>query len=273
MSLLEQFAVTHLGRVEVLAAPQSRAAVSTLHVRDDAGQDWFVKQAPSARSWSTEAAAYAVWSRHPKVPRLRAVAEAERLLLVKGCPGSRPVVFRPRVMRAAGRTLRGLHSAPAPPGWPSLWREDLVRRASTSLARVQEHGVDAATAAAVMSLVEEAAASRLPDVPTHGDYLPRNWRWSVDEGLHTFDFGEAALRPAAFDLSRTHHWFLDRPRALAHFMRGYGRVLDEEEERFVRALLPWRAVVSIDVGTQGGLPKLVRRGRAALEQTLPLSVG
>jgi len=93
----------------------------------------------------------------------------------------------------------------------------------------------------------------------------RRLRWRVRR-LHVFDFGAVALRPAAYDLGRLQFascWH--RPGVSEALMEGYGRELSASEVRFVRSLLPWRAVVAISIGVRHRRPRMVEHGRLVLD--------
>lgn len=83
--------------------------------------------------------------------------------------------------------------------------------------------------------------------------------------IHVLDFGAAGRRPAVYDFSRLRYrtcWH-DRD-AFEDVVRGYGRPLSEDEERFLVAMLPWRAVVAISMGIHHGWPEVVDHGLEVL---------
>lgn len=260
---LAEFATEHVGPVEVVDRPRVLGPTGLLRVRARDGRHWFVKRPTTRREWSAESSAYLAWARVPAVHPPVATCDRRRLLLLPAVRGERPGADG-RVLLQAGRVLRDLHAATPPPEWRSDWREALTRSTDGRLAHLHAVGE-----AVDEGLVRDHLAVLLdhdgPEVATHGDYGTRNWLWHRRR-LHVVDFGAAALRPAVVDLSRLRFrtcW--DRPDDFQRLLRGYGRDLDTSEQRFLAALLPWRAVLTISRGRRRDQPRVAAHGRTVLD--------
>lgn len=264
MTPLEGFVREHLGPVVVLRAPAVISSARVLHVRDREGREWFAKRLVAARPWHAESTAYDVWGHLPQVPSVHARCERRRALLVEKLPGREPSGQSRRVLRAAGALLRELHGTPPPATWTASWRDLVAADVERRLRHLAAVGL-AVDARLVRHHSERLVGLDLPEVATHGDFQPHNWRWRRPGRLAAFDFGAAGLRPAAWDFGRLRYaacW--DRPRVFAALVAGYGRPLEPREQAFVEAMLPWRAVVAMSLGARHDRPEMVEHGQLVL---------
>lgn len=264
MPPLREFVEQQLGDVEVLARPKDAGLTRVLHVRDDAGREWFAKRVVNAERFRSEVRGYELWSGVRGVATPAAVDRDAHCLLLRRLRGRQPSGQSVTALLAAGRLLRRLHDTPVPSTWPSTWRE-------TTLSRVRRllDDLDAAALGVAPDLVRRSTQrlvdTRLPEVATHGDFQPHNWLRSRHGALSVIDFEAASRRPAAFDVARLHYaacW--GRPRLAAALGAGYGRALSAAERAYVLDSLPVHAVTAINIGLQANRPLMVAHGREVL---------
>lgn len=262
---LQRFAAEHLGPVQVTHRPEVLGHTRLVQVRDTQGRHWFVKRLLSERQWQAESSAYQLWDGVRGVARVHARCHDRQLLLLPQVPGARADGGSPRVLREAGAMLRRLHDVAPPDTWFSDWRSVMAGALDRRLDHLRTAGIEV-DERLVHRQVEELLAYAGPDVATHGDFLPRNWLWQRRGRLHVIDFGAAGPRPVPYDLSRLRFricW--DRPERFEAVMKGYGRPLSEAEERFLTAMMPWRAVVAMSMGVHHRWPGVVRHGQRVLQ--------
>lgn len=237
-----------------------------MEVRDRDGRRWFGKRLHVGRQWRGELQGHRWWGDlAPDVPLLRSYDEELRVLVTAPVPGTAADPGDRATSTAAGVLLRRLHAAAAPvsdhAGWLAGVRHSLDfegRRCAMLGTPVPHHLV----ATALAGLVE---LGTLRSVPTHGDFLPHNWMVDECGRVATLDFAESAVRPAAYDVARLVFgpaW--SRPELLDGFLEGYGRSLDEEEQRFVRLHLVVNAATAVGWGTTHGVASVRDRGHEVL---------
>lgn len=157
-----------------------------------------------------------------RAPRLLHADREAHVLVTTWLPGELaqdgPAQHDPEVHRQAGDLLARLHEQAA--RLDDEWEAAQRRRVLTWLGRA--HRIPEEQEARVRELVAGWPDDPAVVVPTHGDYQPRNWLWD-DGTVRVIDFGRAAWRPAATDLTRlaVQEW-VERPDLEAAFLEGYG---------------------------------------------------
>lgn len=157
-----------------------------------------------------------------RAPQLLHADRDANVLVTTWLPGELaqdgPAQLDPEVHRQAAELLARFHgqSATSDDGWEVAQRT----RVLTWLGRA--HRIPEEQEARVRELVAGWPDNPAVVVPTHGDYQPRNWLWD-DGAVRVIDFGRAAWRPAATDLTRlaVQEW-MGRPELEAAFLDGYG---------------------------------------------------
>ncbi|MGH3685851.1 MAG: phosphotransferase enzyme family protein [Pseudonocardiaceae bacterium] len=266
-----------LGEWRLLARHTTRrAGGEVLHVRNARGEEFAAKRHLNQRKHRREVHAYAHWVPNlaERAPRMVAADPTVPGILITAVPGqpahrdgAGPSVMPDKeagIHRQAGKLLQRLHSAEPgrsspdplsalgarlaqwlPDAWRLLTSEDidLVSRCTADL----------------------AVADRLPLVPCHLDYQPRNWMIDVAGDLRVIDFEHARLDIAIRDLVRLEfrHW-TERPDLREAFLDGYGRSLDDNERALLKACAAIDAVTAVVRGHARDDPVLTSQGRATL---------
>jgi len=260
--VLEQLGT--LGPVAFLDRPGTTGASRVVHVRDSRGGSWYAKRLTKRWLWERETSAYRLWQDVPGVPVPRAVCSETQCLLLPEVPGRQPRGQSRRVLRTAGRLLRALHAEPPPEEWASSWRDLVPRDVEKRLAGLSRMGV-IVDSRMVTRYASQLVGLDVPEVASHGDFQPHNWRLHRGE-LFVFDFARAGRRPAAFDLGRLMYAACWRQTgAFLALVKGYGRQPSPAECQFLTAMLPWRAVVAMHMGGLHNRPEMVEHGRRVLE--------
>lgn len=162
------------------------------------------------------------WTARGLAPRLAHHDLDANLLVTRHLPGvlveGTSAADDPRTYRQAGRLLALLHQQAGveDPGHEA-------RENARSLAWLDgPHRIDPRAEDALRAQLASWPTPPALLVPTHGDWQPRNWL--VDDGVvRAIDFGRAALRPAASDLTRlAAHDFRRDPAFEVAFLDGYG---------------------------------------------------
>lgn len=152
---------------------------------------------------------------------LRHDADA-RILVLTFLPGSlvdgTPAERDPALYRQAGSLLAALHRQAARPS------DDYELRENQKALRLLEsdHRIAPEAIAPLRAILDADFPPPVTLVPTHGDWIPRNWLVDGDT-LRAIDFGRADWRPAATDFARlaAHIWRAD-PALETAFLDGYG---------------------------------------------------
>lgn len=252
-----------LGPTIVLGRPETVGSSRVVRVQDRSGSRWYAKRLTKRWRYDAEVTGYRLWSSSPGVLDLRAACDECQCLLLPEAPGRQPSGQSRPALRAAGALLRDLHAHQAPADWSSGWRNLAVHDTERRLRHLARAGVRV-DVGMVRHHTAALVRTDLPEVVTHGDYQPHNWRWRRGR-LVVFDFACAALRPAAYDVGRLYYaacW--GRPELARVLLGGYGRDLTDDERAFVTAMLPWRAVVAISLGLRHDRPEMVRHGLTVL---------
>lgn len=196
-----------------------------------------IKQHLGSRGFVQERQALSQWSHEGRigttsVPRLLAVDEQLKLLVLERLPGRTPSEDDPPELaaaqhRAAGRFLAALHRLAITDPDPMPLHEALARRWQAWHAScVDLLEPDARSlCAAIEPEVELFRAERR--VACHRDFTPSNWLWDASgsaPGLAVVDFEHARLDLGWVDLAKlaVGAW-QGHPVRLAAFLDGYGR--------------------------------------------------
>ncbi len=219
--------VTWLPGAELLA-DYSRDLVDTtlLHLRYQ-GQELAVKASGSLdRHISREISAHLRWT-GPLLPdcapMLMHAERSERILVTTWRPGDlvqgHPAEWSPDTYRQAGELLARFHAQDS--RIDKWWHARQRDRIATWLDR--PHRIPADQVCRIRCRLRDWRTDPVRVVPTHGDYQPRNWLIDDAGRLAVIDFGRAAWRPAATDLSRleAQQW-RDQPALAEAFFAGYG---------------------------------------------------
>ncbi|SEE27987.1 NUDIX domain-containing protein [Streptomyces misionensis] len=234
------------------------------------GGTWYVKVHQNERFHRREVAALRGWvaGLGEAAPRLVAADGVLRAVVLTAVGGRslHGAAFPPeqqrKVFHRVGRLAAAIHtSAPPLPGGGAPPVRKLERHldgARTHLAAGDEEFVRAT--------VESAAGlPALPEVPTHGDFQPRNLRWDEHaDALYVLDFERSEYGPAVRDFVRLADAWHGRPDLLAAVLNGYGRTFTPAEEAQLAVLSVLDAVSGISYGAAHGDPELVERGHRTL---------
>lgn len=204
-----------------------------------------------------------------RAPRLEAADPDLRVVITSFLPGHvlTGVELDPEderdAYRQAGELLALLHRAEEPSADTAVVdrligrSEQQLRKAERELTRAQRE----VARGAARTLAE--LGPRLPSVPSHGDFQPRNLLYDRKRGqVAAIDFERAAFAPAVRDLVRLESGvFAHRPRARAGFYRGYGRELESLERQALIAWMIVDAVSGLAWGIPNGDAEVVARAR------------
>lgn len=155
-------------------------------------------------------------------PRMLFADAAAGLLVLSYLPGrlvlGTEAETSPTVFRAAGELLARLM---VPLGSSEGYVAEHLEKASALAVAAEglapEPDLDAARAA-----LDRIRPTPVPLVLTHGDFQPRNWLLTPDDGLRVIDFGRAAPRHWTSELPRLESRGFDDPALAEAFFEGLG---------------------------------------------------
>jgi hypothetical protein len=261
---LERYVRGVVGPCRVVARHRTSGPSRVIEVRDHAQRHWFGKRIHFDRLWHGELTGYRWWQHLDACPGLLHHDPDLQAMVVTASPGRPADRKDPAAYESAGRLLRELHAVPVEEPVTD-WVEETRAALTFESARAARagHPVDPVLVSRCVAGLERL--TRLPVVPTHGDFLPHNWLVDGSGALHTLDFAEAALRPAAHDLARLRFgpcWH--RTDLWEAFLHGYGRALTRREERFLGHQLVVNAVTALGWGGSVGRDSVRDRGLEVL---------
>lgn len=247
-----------------------------------AGADMvFVKISPSAREYEREVRGYAHAARALIVgtaPRLIA-ADPDLQALMSSPLSGRVVRDLPltqaderRVHQQAGHLLRRWHdhSPPATAHDRAVIRADVAGQAKEAAACLEDTAghLDDAQRALVQCVVEELPrrTEGMPVVYRHGDHATRNWLFDAAQdtvGLIDFEMAQHGSIADEFVWLHGALWTTRPDLKAAHF-NGYGRHLDDDEERLLLLLTARLGVSYLRSGLAKERSDLVERGKLVL---------
>ena len=240
-----------LGLPVVLGSDRSESHDKSLvlELKDSNGERWFLKYPRDKARFQREVTAYetVLASLGDRVPRMVGSSLRYQCLLIAAAPGALaadgPGANDPIVHRAAGVWLADLHaSAPAEPA-TEMVGEKFQRRSASLIARTVDLLEPSEVEFVRRATMEIPERSESVTVPCHRDYSPRNWMVDEHGTLRVIDFGLAGWDLAVRDFSRlAHRIWLFRPELREAFFAGYGRQLDEVEDRQLDGFVVMSAV-------------------------------
>ncbi|MFE5526095.1 aminoglycoside phosphotransferase family protein [Embleya sp. NPDC056538] len=241
----------------------------------------FVKISPTTREYECEVRGYAHATRAlcpDTAPRLIAADPDLRALMSSPLPG-RVVRDLPltraterRVHEQAGRLLRHWHDhSPSPRARDRAAIRAAVAEQAQEAAiclEVTAAHLDDAQRAVVRCMMDELPrlAETMPMVYRHGDHATRNWLFDATRnsvGLIDFETADHGIVADEFVWLYGALWSTRPDLKAAHFT-GYGRLLSDDEERFLLLLTARLSVSYLRSGLTKDRPDLIERGRLVL---------
>jgi aminoglycoside phosphotransferase (APT) family kinase protein len=249
----------------------------------------YVKVSPNSQNFAREVRAYhhaANCLGPDEAPRLLAADPDLRAILtsplqgviVKGCilPPEQEI----RVHELAGRLLRCWHAQKPSDASGSARQQavaSVIKRTDEAVAHL-EHAAHLLTDPQ-RTLVEQACrelpqlATTLPLVFRHGDFAPRNWMWNPDRGalaLLDFEKADTGIAVEEFVWLFATTWPI-HPHLKTACLTGFGRPLDEAEDRAMALFAALAATSYLTAGLTQHEPELVAKGQNAFGHLLAAS--
>ncbi|MFG2899088.1 phosphotransferase [Streptomyces zaomyceticus] len=242
-----------------------------LRLIDAEGNEFFAKQHSERDRYVRELRAYLAWGAHliGHIPRVVGQQDMTCTLLLTAVPGVRADTLAPgspeeeQVHHEAGRVLGKLHRATSVP------RSGAV---GTDLAQRLRHWISRADRAGLISAVErnglshsadDLASTSLDSSVCHLDYQPRNWLLGDAFGLCDFEHMRHDARVRDFARLEFRHWQAV-PNLRTAFFAGYGRPLNDTEQRLLESFGAIEAVTALVRGHEQDDAALSTHGRTVL---------
>ncbi|MFF5488680.1 NUDIX domain-containing protein [Streptomyces virginiae] len=267
---VREFAEQAVGRIRTWTdASWPRETSRVWRVDGEEGGVWFVKVHQNDRFHHREVEALRSWvtSLGAAAPRLVAADPALRSVVITALTG-RPLhgmaldpATEAQVQQGLGRLAAALHrAAPEQPAGPSpaLGKVERHLKAAGPYLAVGDEDLVLALARVYADLPAPSA------VPTHGDLQYRNVLIGEDGGPRLLDFERSEYASATRDMVRLSDTWTGRDDLRAAFLKGYGRLLDPDEELRLDCEAAFDAVSGIAYGMAHGDPEVTERGRLTL---------
>lgn len=210
---------------------------------------YFLKVHASSRKFDQERMAYEHWAAAlgDTVPRCLASGEGVFLLSALGGRSYSGAELTEAYLIQAGRFLRRWHELPNPMVDPMPLQVAIERRCASWCKRAA--GLCASDDIAWVRGEVKAALPALEGqvrVPTHGDFVPRNWLIDQAGTLRVIDFEHAKPNHWLLDLNKIYaELFAVHPELLDPFWEGYGRKLTPDEDILRRRMAALDALGTI----------------------------
>lgn len=235
------------------------------------GNEFFAKQHSERDRYTRELHAYLTWGSHliGHVPRVVGRQDQTCTLLLTAVPGVRVDTVTPgspeeeQAHYEAGRVMGKLHRATSVPRSGAVGTE-LAQRLRDWIARADR--------ADLISTIERDHLTHSADVLTntrmdsavcHLDYQPRNWLLGDAFGLCDFEHMRRDARVRDFARLEFRRWQA-APNLRAAFFAGYGRPLNDTEQRLLESFGAIEAVTALVRGHEQDDLALSAHGRTVL---------
>lgn len=258
-----------LGAVRIVHDPTLPPRV--LRLVDADGNEFFAKRHSERDRYVRELHAYLAWGTHliGHVPRVAGRQDTTCTLLLTTVPGIRADTVAPgspeeeQAHYEAGRVLGKLHHATSAPRTGAV---------GTELAQRLRDWVVRANRASLISPIEGErlshhadvlANTRMDSAVCHLDYQPRNWLLGEVFGLCDFEHMRRDARIRDFARLEFRRWQA-APNLRTAFFAGYGRPLNDTEERLLESFGAIEAVTALVRGHEQDDLALSAHGRTVL---------
>ncbi|MEU6707347.1 phosphotransferase [Streptomyces wuyuanensis] len=258
-----------LGAVRIVHEPALPHRV--LHLVDADGNEFFAKQHSERDRYVRELHAYLAWGSQltGHVPHVVGRQDRTCTLLLTAVPGVRANTVAPgspdeeRAHYEAGRVLGKLHRASSVPRSGAVGT-DLAQRLGDWTARADRAGLISTLERERLSHNADVLANTLMDSAVcHLDYQPRNWLLGDAFGLCDFEHMRRDARIRDFARLEFRRWQA-APHLRTAFFTGYGKPLNETEQRLLESFGAIEAVTSLVRGHEQNDLSLSTHGRTVL---------
>ncbi|MEU9939035.1 phosphotransferase [Streptomyces lavendulae] len=258
-----------LGAVRIVHEPTLPHRV--LHLVDAEGNRFFAKQHSERDRYVRELHAYLTWGSllTGHVPQVVGRQDRTCTLLLTAVPGVRADTVAPgapdeeRAHYEAGRVLGKLHHATSVPRSGAVGT-DLAQRLGDWTARAGRADLISTLERERLSHHADALGNTLMDSAVcHLDYQPRNWLLGDAFGLCDFEHMRRDARIRDFARLEFRRWQA-APHLRTAFFSGYGRPLNDTEQRLLESFGAIEAVTSLVRGHEQNDLSLITHGRTVL---------
>ncbi|GGY07338.1 phosphotransferase [Streptomyces minutiscleroticus] len=258
-----------LGTVRIMHDPTLSPRV--LHLVDTGGNEFFAKQHSQRDRYIRELHAYLAWGPHliGRVPRVVGRQDRTCTLLLTAVPGVRADAVAPgspeeeQAHYKAGRVLGKLHHATLVPRTGAVGTE-LAQRLRDWIARADRAGLNSTLERDRLSHNADVLANTLMDSAVcHLNYQPRNWLLGDAFGLCDFEHMRRDARIRDFARLEFRRWQA-APNLRTAFFAGYGKPLNNTEQRLLESFGAIEAVTALVRGHEQDDLSLSTHGRTVL---------
>ncbi|MEU7033673.1 aminoglycoside phosphotransferase [Streptomyces sp. NPDC046237] len=258
-----------LGAVRIVHDPMLPPRVLRLVSRD--GKEFFAKQHGERDRYVRELHAYLAWGSHliSHVPRVVGRQDRTCTLLLTAVPGVRADTVAPgspeeeQAHYEAGCVLGKLHHATSVPRTGAVGTE-LAQRLRDWTARADRAGLISTVERDRLSHHADVLANTLMDSAVcHLDYQPRNWILGDAFGLCDLEHMRRDARIRDFARLEFRRWQA-APNLRTAFFAGYGKPLNDTEQRLLESFGAIEAVTALVRGHERDDLALSTHGRTVL---------